>query len=72
MCNLLIRFERRKGGAELYAPRHEQGWLENGRITPAVAVVNCGYPSVFMTKNKKSSVRSGWGYTNAGYTNVFV
>ena len=38
------------GRAELYAPNLEQGWLENGRITPAVAVVGSGNLLILLVK----------------------
>tara|TARA_B100000029_G_scaffold150032_1_gene145254 strand:- start:29 stop:196 length:168 start_codon:yes stop_codon:yes gene_type:complete len=38
------------GRAELYAPNLEQGWLENGRITPAVAVVDSGNLLILLAK----------------------
>ena len=60
------------GRAELYAPNLEQGWLEHGRITPAVAVVASGNLLILLVKLGFEMGFELWSYTNACYTNGFV
>ena len=50
----------------------EQGWLEHGRITPAVAVVGSGNLLILLVKLGFEMGFELWSYTNACYTNGFV